>query len=109
MMDLKGFWMRVNTRAPPAPPKQLSGTTADGVDAHGECGDAELSCARRAHMRLYFVAVVLYTIASIRIIRKSARNARKKHHCKHNTACLQAFGMRQWCERYCEISAFRGC
>ena len=91
MMDLKGFWMRVNTRAPPAPPKQLSSTTSDSIDARGECGGAEFVCAWRAHLRLNYVAVPPYLITTNRNRRRIARNARKKQQCKHNTAHLQAF------------------
>ena len=91
MMDPKGFCMTVNTRAPPAPSKQLSGTMSDSVSARGECGGAELICAWRAHLRLNNAAIVQYLMATKRNRRRIARDARKKQQCKHNTAHLQAF------------------
>ena len=91
MMDPKGFCMTVNTRAPPAPSKQLSGTMSDSVSARGECGGAELICAWRAHLRLNNAAIAQYLMATKRNRRRIARDARKKQQCKHNTAHLQAF------------------
>ena len=108
MMDLKGFWMRVNTRAPPAPPKQLSSTTSDSIDARGECGGAEFVCAWRAHLRLNYVAVPPYLITTNRNRRRIARNARNKQQCKHNTARLQAFACGGGVNRYCGISTIGG-
>ena len=108
MMDLKGFWMRVNTRAPPAPPKQLSSTTSDSIDARGECGGAELFCSWRAHLRLDYVEVAPYLITTNRNRRRVARNARKKQQCKHNTARVQAFACGGGVNRYCGISTTGG-
>ena len=108
MMDLKGFWMRVNTRAPPAPPKQLSSRTSDSIDARGECGGAEFVCEYRAHLRFNYVALAPYLITTNRNHRRIARNARKKQQCKHNTARLQAFACGGGVNRYCGISTIGG-
>ena len=107
MMDLKGFWMRVNTRAPPAPPKQLSSTTSDSIDARGECGGAEFVCAWRAHLRLNYVAVAPYLITTNRNRRRIARDARKKQQCKHNKRrdkCEECSGSRA---NKCEVCGKR--
>ena len=108
MMDPKGFCMTVNTRAPPVPSKQLSGTMSDSVSARGECGGAELICAWRAHLRLNNAAIAQYLITTNRNRRRIVRNARKNQQCKHNTARLQAFACGGGVNRYCEISTIGG-
>ena len=99
MMDLKGFWMRVNTQAPPAPPKQLSSTTSDSIDARGECGGAEffLRVARAFEVELRCSSTVPDHNQQESPQDRAERSQEAAVQAQHDT--FAGVCLRRWCEQ----------